>query len=131
MSGISHQGTRQKLLAITPFPSLKTVIDLCRSEESAAKDNDALSNNKVQVERINFKTEKKQSSFNKFKNHPKKDFDSKCHRCGYTYHQNGKCPSIQAECKFCKKTGHYATVCRNKTHDENKNNWRKTASSMV
>ena len=37
MSGICDQDVRKKLLAITPFPSLQTAVDLCRSEEAAGK----------------------------------------------------------------------------------------------
>ena len=38
MSGIRDTNVRKELLAITPFPDLKTVINICRSEESALKD---------------------------------------------------------------------------------------------
>ena len=35
MTGIRDAATKQKLLALTPFPKAQAVVDLCRSEESA------------------------------------------------------------------------------------------------
>ena len=51
MSRINSIEVRQKLLAITPFPSLKTVVEMCRSQESAVKDSATLSN-KIPIDRI-------------------------------------------------------------------------------
>ena len=35
MTGIRNVATKQKLLALTPFPKAQATVDLCRSEESA------------------------------------------------------------------------------------------------
>ena len=43
MTGIYDKKTRTKLLAISPLPDLQTVIDLCRSEESAKLDDARIS----------------------------------------------------------------------------------------
>ena len=43
MSGLRNQIIRQKLLAITPFPSLKDTIEMCRSHEAAEKGSEAFS----------------------------------------------------------------------------------------
>ena len=42
MVGIKSQELRQKLLTITPFPDLKTVVGICRSHEAAVKNSEAL-----------------------------------------------------------------------------------------
>jgi len=52
MSGIRDKSVRKKLLAISPFPDLKTVVNLCRSEESADKDSSAM-DSKISIEKVN------------------------------------------------------------------------------
>ena len=39
MSAISSEETKKKLLAMTPFPSLQTVVNTCRADETATNDN--------------------------------------------------------------------------------------------
>ena len=51
MSGINSIEVRQKLLAITPFPSIKTIVEIWRIQESAVKDSATLSN-KIPIDRI-------------------------------------------------------------------------------
>ena len=90
MSGLYNQETRQKLLAITPFPQLKTVVDICRSEESAAKDSMALCQ-RVKIEKIT--TSGKTSQGNQ------KERSPNCTRCGYRKHTQGqRCPAYNSEC---------------------------------
>ena len=43
MSGVRDSQVKKKLLALTPFPKLKAVVDLCRSEECASNNEAALS----------------------------------------------------------------------------------------
>lgn len=104
MSGIINQDVRQKLLAMTPFPSLQQVIDICRSEESASKDSHAISN-KSYIERINY-----QQNNNNFKDNNNEN----CYRCGLEVHRNGKCPAFNSTCRYCNVTGHWASVCKKK-----------------
>ena len=47
MCGVRCLETRRKLLSVHPFPSLKSVIDICRSWEAAVKDNAILSTSKA------------------------------------------------------------------------------------
>ena len=43
----------------------------------------------------------------------KESKEKKCHKCGYEDHMPGvKCPATGAQCNYCKKNGHFATVCR-------------------
>ncbi|XP_065067305.1 uncharacterized protein K02A2.6-like [Rhopilema esculentum] len=39
----------------------------------------------------------------------------KCFNCGGSYPHTGTCPAKGRECKICKKQGHFANVCREKT----------------
>ena len=78
MSGIRDTNVRQKLLAITPFPELKTVVNICRSEESAMKDSTALES-KVVVDKISNKK-------NKPKYNQENNRYEKCGKCGYQSH---------------------------------------------
>ena len=38
MSDIASEETKKKLLAISPFPSLQTVVNTCRADETAVND---------------------------------------------------------------------------------------------
>ena len=111
MSGINSIEVRQKLLAITPFPSLKTVVEICRSQESAVKDSATLSN-KIQIDRIKNKHKSWKTS------NSSEQVKEKCHRCGYNIHPVEKCPAYKSECNYCKKCGHWAAMCRKKLKDK-------------
>jgi predicted aspartyl protease len=41
-----------------------------------------------------------------------KTLQSKCYFCGNQRHPRSECPAKEAICKNCRKTGHYAKVCR-------------------
>ena len=60
MSGIRDPETRRKLLAYTHPPSLQTTIDICRSEESALKDEHTLANSGTMYSKIEKVQNKKQ-----------------------------------------------------------------------
>ena len=38
ISDIQSEETKKKLLALNPFPTLETVLDICRAEEAANND---------------------------------------------------------------------------------------------
>lgn len=40
----------------------------------------------------------------------------KCFFCGGQIHPRKNCPALDSICQFCNKKGHYAIVCRSKTH---------------
>ncbi|KAL1279202.1 hypothetical protein QQF64_025875 [Cirrhinus molitorella] len=42
----------------------------------------------------------------------------KCTRCNKTHNQKEYCPAKKAECRKCKRTGHFAVVCHTKTVQE-------------
>lgn len=105
ISGVRCPELRQKLLILTPFPSLKEVVDICRSFETANKDSQSLEN-KIPIERIrNPATTNQDRSYNT---------QAKCGRCGYGPHKNSSCPAKNTVCKKCGKIGHWEKVCRSK-----------------
>ena len=88
MSGIFDQDVRQKLLAINPFPTLKDVVHICRSHESAAKDSLALMKT-IPIDKISHSTYKKKKKY--------ENFEKNCQKCGYGQHDRSKCPVGWAE----------------------------------
>ncbi len=77
MSAISDQGVRQKLLAKSPFPDMKIAVDLCRSEEAAARNGLQLSGQKVH--QVKGKSGKN--------HHQNKKKPTHCTRCGHDPHK--------------------------------------------
>ena len=54
------------------------------------------------------------ATLNKDKNLCKiKETKKQCYFCGNTRHQRINCPACEAECRKCKKKGHWAKVCVN------------------
>ena len=111
MASINDQEMKQKLLAMTPFPYLQSVVDLCRSQETAIKDASIL-NGETDIGRV------KKTNYQKYKNENSKNTRSmdnvKCHRCGNERHPFFKCPARTDQCRSCDKIGHWAKFCQNK-----------------
>ena len=110
MASIVDQEMRQKLLALTPFPNLQSVVDMCRSQETALRDA-ATINGKVNIERV----QRKKSNYQKQKwKKPENDAREKqlCGRCGHEKHPLAKCPAKDSACGNCHKTGHWGKMCR-------------------
>ena len=104
MSGIASQEVRQKLLAFNPFPSLQDVVDVCRSEESASKDSQAL-HKKAHIDHVKCPPKLQQTD--------RKD-NKPCIRSGYKFHKNGTCPAIKSRCRYCNLIGHWDKMCLKK-----------------
>lgn len=54
----------------------------------------------------------------KMKQHQNVRKGPKCTRCGRMHPKNDKCPARNAECRSCKKLGHFAVVCRSRVVNE-------------
>eukprot|EP00095_Tigriopus_kingsejongensis_P010912 snap_masked-scaffold5505_size4578-processed-gene-0.0 protein:Tk10912 transcript:snap_masked-scaffold5505_size4578-processed-gene-0.0-mRNA-1 annotation:"hypothetical protein DAPPUDRAFT_258391" len=59
MSGIRDEETRTQLLALTPFPTLQAIIDLCRTEECVNQGNSDMRKSRI-VNKASFKSERDQ-----------------------------------------------------------------------
>lgn len=111
MSGFHNQEIRRKLLALRPFPSLETIIDLCRAEE-AAQANDKILQDVMSRSSSVFSISRQRDQSQR---NPSRDRGgSACGRCGNTSHLRGTCPAANQACFFCGTTGQFATVCRKK-----------------
>ncbi|MEL7309057.1 MAG: hypothetical protein AAGK05_15125, partial [Pseudomonadota bacterium] len=49
--------------------------------------------------------------------------NKKCYRCGSNSHlaSDSRCPAKNATCNFCKKTGHFSSVCSSKKNSSSNN----------
>ena len=115
MVGLGDQETRKKLLAMKPFPSVSTVIDLCRSEESGRKNEEVLEA-KCDSRSISKTQKAHQQDRPRFRGRSKApaqgNGDAKCGFCGLGAHDRRSCPASDAVCNACGSKGHYARVCR-------------------
>ena len=117
MASVNDQELRQKLLALTPFPTLQTVVNLCRSQETAIKDASMLGG-KITIERVK-KTNYQKLKTENFTNQNINQSSTKehCYRCGYEKHKFLKCPAKESTCTICSKSGHWAKMCRTKVSE--------------
>ena len=113
MTGIRCKELKQKLLAISPFPELKEVVNTCRSYESSIRDCTSLDDPKLN-KISNYQKQKKQNSDRKtetFKPNKSKKNDQ-CYYCGRERHQSrNECPARASTCRNCNKVGHWDCVC--------------------
>lgn len=111
MSGIQDQETRRKLLAIRPFPSLVSAVDMCRSAE-AARANDGVLQTTLSgtqcIQRVYRHQERDARSTSRVRP------SAACNGCGRTGHSRKSCPAANLTCFNCGLLGHLAKVCRNK-----------------
>ena len=106
MTGVRCKDLKQKLLAISPFPELKEVINICRSYESSVRDSTSL-DEKTLNKISKYKLQKKSNPTDPVKTNS----NNSCIRCGYNRHPLDKCPARDATCGYCKKVGHWTKNC--------------------
>ena len=141
ISGIHNESTRQKLLAISPFPPLQTVIDKVNAQEAASRDSHLLRGRDPEV---NF-TQKGQKGQDRGRSSSRPRLPPfSCTRCGKPAHEQGQvCPAKSATCNYCKKIGHFDVVCyskmnnssnnysNNNSNSENNNNGKQVGRIMI
>ena len=116
VSGIRDSEVQKKLLALRPFPELNKVIEVCKAEETAAKDRAALSTSRS----ANHATRGRSQSRDRSKQGNQRNTggtDKKCFNCGQKCSRVGggkNCPAEGKECHACKKPGHFSRYCRSK-----------------
>lgn len=124
--GCKSDQVREKLLEDSEL-TLKKAVETCRAHEASqnkllamskevAIDIDRLSQGQGQS-RSSYSYRPNPNSFAKDKYRNKSEKWSKksnrCPRCGYDEHKNmDYCPAKRAECRKCKKIGHFAIMCR-------------------
>ena len=105
--GINDSALQQRLLA-EPRLNLKKATDIALAHETAAKDSKAIqgSSGASQTVHVNHMAETK----------PRPTSSTKpCYRCGKSNHKAMECYYKETTCSHCKKKGHLAEVCRNRT----------------
>ena len=121
--GITDKECSEKLQLKSNL-TLQEAIDLCRTSELVKNQITAQqpSANLDAVNRKSFssgKSARNQSrpSVTKYTPQPnsRNSRNPSCDRCGYQ-HQHRKCPAAGQSCKYCKKIGHFAKVCRKAKH---------------
>ena len=108
IAGIYDKRVRRKLLALNPFPRLQQTIDICRSEESASRNEPILSRSSASVNRVDEKSDSKTQQQGKFKP------NGNCGNCGKPHGKGENCPAKGKVCTSCNKKNHFASVCRSK-----------------
>jgi transposase InsO family protein len=103
-AGLDDRDIAQRLSEQEEFPTLEKALDFCRKAESAKRSD--VKSNTTAMNKVATKFQKSQV--------PKgRSNESPCGQCGKK-HPDGKCPAKNAECRKCKKTGHFACMCRSK-----------------
>ena len=133
-SGIYDKNLQQELLVKhNEHMDLKTIIEYCEQYESAKKDKEKLSFNKLPAlsgidgcELSEMEIAAAISTYKKSKRTlNRKPFDSKkCNYCGYDKHAKIQCPAQGKKCNYCGKMDHFEQVCRSAKLEKN-------ASAMV
>ena len=105
MTGIRDAATKQKLLALTPFPKAQAVVDLCRSEESARANVSTLRGT-ADISAVHHQpppAQRQQQGGARQK--------ARCTSCGNFSHRGPVCPAIGRHCNWCGVAGHFNPVC--------------------
>ena len=120
--GLLDSSISQQLQMKTDL-TLEEAIRTCRHHEMVRLQNEQLASQKSSdavkqkhtEDRSKYKYRKQREQSNKHRDHGRRS--STCDKCGYDErraHARGKCPAEDEQCRLCKKTGHFAKVCRRK-----------------
>ena len=101
--GIQKQVVKERLLREATL-TLDLAISICRADEESQK-NVSL----MKQEEVNAVSKRKENN---------KHFETEhdCGRCGKK-HPPRQCPAFKKECNKCKRTGHFAKMCRSRTQE--------------
>ena len=118
LMGCKSDQVREKLLEDASL-TLKKAIDICRAHEASHNKLQAMSKDaSIDIDRLSqsrtrsnfFSNKEKYRNNNKSERMFKKS--SRCPKCGYDEHKSiDYCPAKRAECRKCKKIGHFAVMC--------------------
>ena len=113
--GCKSDQVREKLLEDSSL-NLKKAVDTCRAHEASQNKLQAMAKEvAVDIDRLS-QSQNRPKFFSKdrYRNKSEKSFKkpNRCPRCGYDEHKNmDYCPAKRAECRKCRKMGHFAIMC--------------------
>ena len=119
--GITDDAVRKKLISQGNSLTLTNAVRMCRSHEvkntvmkSVAKSEaiDAVRKASVKPKRGSDSPKPVVSRHIRKGKHGE---GNKCNHCGRGSHERKECPAREAECRVCKKKGHFAALCRSTT----------------
>ncbi|KFD49025.1 hypothetical protein M513_10073 [Trichuris suis] len=110
IEGTSSPSIRERLLSLCEL-TLETALTVARQMESAKKDAVIISTPEANV---SVQMTKRNSSQNARRSNDRSVSSQRCYRCGSTSHLANylKCPVKHAQCRNCRKMGHFAQVRR-------------------
>ena len=114
INGINSAYISQQLLESSTL-SLEEAYQQARTLEQAQKQSASYNNSIVAgIEQQDIKNQSTiAATLNKDKDLCKiKETKEQCYFCGNTMHQHINCPAHEAQCRKCKKKGHWAKVCK-------------------
>ena len=118
--GIRDQEVRKKLLAMSPFPNLQDAVNLCRSEESASKNEPIIRRSGNNVNKVHSKFTKNKGQHGPPQERKNRNPPNACGNCGKPSHTADQiCPAKGKDCKSCGRKNHIAAVCRSGTKASN------------
>ena len=139
VSGIKDAETRTKCLALKADEfNVDKVVDVCRTQEAAHKDEQNLSGKYVHKVSNNYENKRGRSTQRRHskgrpscrygrdgstfstKRDRSKSNNANCTRCGFR-HSRKPCPAQTRQCNHCKKIGHFEKVCKMKLSKEGGN----------
>lgn len=115
--GVKEENVREKLLEVKEL-NLDKCLQIGRAFEASKQQMKSMQEGlkEVQVQKIFHKKDKepqKHKQSGNYKNKHGSGSAQKCSRCGkFPGHAKANCPAKDAECRKCKKIGHWAKQCR-------------------
>ena len=113
--GCNSTQAKDKIIRKGEDSTLKDVLDILQTEEAATRTIQNLNSTNTTTANLHYARyeRKKSSGKNAHSNSTNDKNDKKCYRCGYAFEKEHlkSCPAKDAECRFCRLTGHFAKCC--------------------
>lgn len=105
--GVLSEETRQHVLEKSPALGLDDLVKFCRQQEISRLHQAGLNKaSKAEQVTVAANQERRQSQ-----GQDRVHFEKRCDFCGLTFHRGDVCPAKDQSCNYCKKKGHYRSVC--------------------